>query len=293
MPRPSASRRRGPNGRFLGDPNATATTAEHSVSLFTLPPEVRLAIYEFSFTGGKECTLRRLHELPPQTWTIAYKVFNNAILRTCKTIHAEALPLFYASHTFHYPAELDGVFQRPNITEAYLGWMKHLSISVTVTPYSRANLDAIVARHVQTMIEHCAKLSSFTLHVVPSSEATDPPMFSLLPIPRTLKKGAAADALKTLRPRLNRLSIVTFGDWDTLHHIRQAIADDEQWAEGDKCYAWPGLSLTNAQKTAVSVRQRRYTLAGDEDYVHPHRQCIRVFHTPRSKSEGKSREEGS
>lgn len=94
---------------------------------------------------------------------------------------------------------------------------------------------------------------------------------------------AAANALRKLRPRLDQLTIVSFGKWETLHDLRKAIASDDQWVEGDKCYRWPGLSLSVAQEKAVSVKQRRYTLVGYEDVVHPHKECVRVFHAYRPK----------
>lgn len=70
-----------------------------------------------------------------------------------------------------------------------------------------------------------------------------------------------------------------FGDWHTLHDVREGIADDEHWVEEEgKRYSWPGLSLTEAQRAAVSAPQRRYTMIGSENVKHPHSTCIRAFH---------------
>ena len=277
MPRPTLARQRGPNGRFLSShASATTSTAQNPVDLFVLPPEIRLAIYKCLFS---RCTLRRLKGFPPRT---NIELFNNSILTACKRIHTEALPLFYASQTFHYPAELNGQICRPTMKKAHLKWVKHISIEVTVTTQSYTNLDAIVAKQVATITEHCKNLSSFTLNVIPATESGLRSPASLALIPTCFREDGVRKALKTLHSRINQLSIVTYGKWETLHHLRKVIADDKRWVEGDKCYGWPGLTLTQAQYAAVSVRQRRYTLAGSEHIVHPHSECIRVFHTSRA-----------
>ena len=167
--------------------------------------------------------------------------------------------------------------------------MKHVSIEVTVTTRSYTKLDALVTTHVQTITRLCTKLDSFTLHVIPASEADTLPFYSSAQkTDLSFHKGAAAaKALRMLRPRLSRLSVVYFGDWHALHHLRETIAVDDRWVEEGKCYKWPGgLRLTEAQSAAVSLPQRRYALVGNEDINHPHRQCIRAFHTFRSKIEG-------
>ena len=291
MPRSTQNRRRGPNGRFL---------RSHTVSLFALPPEVRLLLYKALFSITGECTLRRREEARARGRR-PIALFHNAILATCKTVYAEALPLFYASQTFHYSAELDGVFRQPTVLPTHMGLVKHLSIEVSVNAQSFAKLDAIVAMHVHNILKHCINLSSFTLHVIPAAGPNTPPgtpprpHSDLLPsqfIPDTFTEGIAAKVLKLLRLRLHRLSIVTYGGWDTLHHLREAIAADKHWVQGGRCSGWPGLSLTRAQFTAIMVKQRRYTVAGIENVVHPHSQCVRVFHAYGSGLERKSMGKG-
>lgn len=90
--------------------------------------------------------------------------------------------------------------------------------------------------------------------------------------------GETAIALRALRPRLDRLTVVLFGGWHTLLDLRAAIADSEHWVEGRRGGGWPGLSLDEAQRDTVGVQQRRYAVAGGGDVVHPHFQCVRAFH---------------
>lgn len=286
MPQHMIIRQRGPNGRFLSNhARATATKAQPSAGLAALPPEIRLTIYGFLFGSTDRRTLRYVTSQRDAAASRGIKLFNTSILTTCKTIYSEAFPVFYASQIFHYAASLDGLCRQPVILTAYLGWMKHVSIEVAVTTRSYPKLDAIVTTHVQTITQLCTKLDSLTLHVIPASEADTLPFYSSTQTDLSFYEGAAAKALRMLRPRISRLSIAYFGGWDTLHHLRKTIARDERWVEEGKCYKWPGLRLTEAQSAAVSFPQRRYALIGHEDINHPHRQCIRVFHTFRSKIE--------
>lgn len=284
MPRPTPVRQRGPNGRFLSShASITTTTAQPSASLLSLPPELRLAIYRFLFRTTDKYTLHRLEDVISQRKAFApgkIKLFNNSILTTCKKIHTEALPLFYASQVFHYTIDQSNFLAGPATTEAYLGRMKHLSIDITVSRQSFTELDTIISTHVNTKLKHHTNIRSLTLHIIPESEAgTLPSIITPTHTSLSFGQGAAATALKSLRSRIDRLSIVYFGGWHDLHNLREAVADDARWVEEGKCYGWPGLSLTEAQSTAVTAPQRRYTLVGSEGVNHPHSQCIRVFHT--------------
>ena len=298
MPRPSQVRQRGSNGRFVSSQSSVAE-AQHPGGLFALPVEIRLAIYRFSFARSHRRTLRRFEDLTSRRpiTPMVKAFFSTSILATCKTVHAEALPVFYASHTFHYSAERNGVFHQPTIKQEYLQWVKHISIDATLTFHSWKRLEPAIVKHLQTIIEHCTKLRTFTLHIIPAvgPDLDFSPFFSLELIPRTLCKGAAANAIRMLRPRLDQLSIVSFGNWDTMLYLRKAIARDDQWVEGKKCYGWPGLSLSTSQSKAVGIKQRNYALVGYEDWVHPHQQCIRVFNAyrPKERSERKSERDGS
>ena len=159
-----------------------------------------------------------------------------------------------------------------------------MSIEVNVDRLSSTQLDAPVATHVQTLISHCIILCTLTLHIIPEMESDDPDIYSSQ-MPIIFIEGATAKALRTLRPRLDRFTIILFGNFGTLYYLRRRIASDEHWVQGRKCYGWPELRLTDAQETAVSIKQRRYTYVGGEDFIHPHSYCIRVYHCSGSKAE--------
>ena len=276
MPRSTPVRRRGPNGRFLSSSTrtdaASATTPPQSYTFLTLPTEVRCTVYGCLF-GGSDCVLRRLADSRARETAPYITVFDNAIIRTCKTICDEALPVFYSTPRFHYSAQLEGFRPHPHFLLMHTAWVKHLSIEVTLKSQTIKELDATVAAHVQTVNDHFTTLTSFTLHVIPTAE-----MNVVFKATGVFAQGAAAKALKTLCSRIVLLRIVMFGMWHDLHDFRSAIADEEKWVQGDKCWGeWPELGLTGEQYTALLVRQRRYTLVGSENVIHPHKVCIRVF----------------
>ena len=289
MPRSRRIKQRGPKDNFLSSHAIITETKKDHFS--TLPPEVRCLIYKALF--GKRCILRRVDDAKARNAPYITP-FDNSILRTCKTFYTEALPIFYASQTFHFPAELDSIFRENNILQAHLGLVKNISIEVTVHYLSFEKLDSIVAKHVDRIIEHCTKLSTFTLHIIPATRPIDEPLISQTLVRYTFTKSTASKALKTLLPRLQSLSMVNYGNWHDLHYFREAIACDDQWVEGARCDGWPGLRLSMAQAAAVYVKQRRYTTVVSplSDVVHPHKYCIRIFHAYGPKVEQRSKVKG-
>ena len=292
MPRSTPHTQPGPNRRFLSShATVAATTTQLPTNFFALPLELRIAIYKLLFGMTDKCTLRPLKDHPNATRNI--KLFDTSILTTCRAIYTEALPLFYANQPFHYSTERNGLFRQPAIPKPYLQWVNHLSIDATITMDSYPNTDALIATHVRSIIKHCPKLSTFTLHIIPGSNNLtrhNMPLSLTPPCDTPGEMGETAKALRALHPRLDSLSIAIFGGWHTLHDVRKVIADDDHWVEGGKRYGWPRLSLTEAQREAVNVPQRRYALVGNEYIEHPHQQCIRIFHTYRSRKEPEARD---
>lgn len=289
MSQSTSTRQRDSDGDLL---SSHANITETKEDLFsTLPSEVRCIIYK-TLLGDKRI-LRRPEEAKARDATYI-KLFDNSILTTCKIVHAEALPIFYASQTFHFSAEINGVFRESTILRAHLDMVKHISIEVTLCAQSVRKLDPIVAAHADKIIKHCTKLITLTLHVIPAIKRGDERFISQSLAQDTFTGFSAIKALKTLRSsRLQSLTIVHFGDWHDLHYFRKAIASDDQWVEGARCYTWPGLRLTRWQDDAVNVKQRRYTLAWDlfGEHTHPHKCCIRVFHACAPKTEQRLKEE--
>ncbi|KAM0796918.1 hypothetical protein BDR22DRAFT_892848 [Usnea florida] len=303
MARPTEITKRRSNRKCLiNHPYASATKPQPSLSFFTIPTEIRLIIYGLIFTTGEECTLRRSKDVPPRHCSSKQTLimFPSSILQTNKTIHTEALPIFYGSQTFHYSTELNGLFGQPTIPNAYLGWMKHMSIDVTVAKNTLGKVDSIIAIHTRAILQHCTQLSSFTLHIIkavktglghimhPYSIGNGPHnnKYAYWTAQDSLLKGASAKLLKALRARVQQLSIVYLGKWQTLYPLRNAIADDEDWVQEDRdrCDIWPALSLTKEQNDAVTEKKFRTWTEHDVrgHTIHPNRVCVRAFHCRRA-----------
>ena len=291
-------RRRGPNGRFLSSATvlAPAITPPQAPNFITLPAEVRCGVYRALFDDTEKGILRPIVDAKARD--ASYIPLDNAIMRTCKTVCAEALPIFYSTQKFHCSAELDGITHLPQFLPEHTKWVKHLSIEVTVNSRtSSQKLDTTVEAQVQRINKYFPKLASFTLHVIPAIEETGGRRGSIAfpqaPASDVFDQGAAAKALRTLRLKLPllRLRIVMFGKWDDLHRFRSAIASEGQWVQGPKCWGgWPDVTLTWSQSSATMVRQRRYTLAGAENVVHPLEICIRIFNLLLASDEAMIRE---
>lgn len=284
MPRSTPVKQHNPGGRFLSSTTvpATAITPPQAHDFLTLPAEVRCALYRALFNPTEKRILRRREDAEARKAPYI-TLFDNAIIRTCKVVCAEALPIFYSTQRFHYSAELDGSGHHPQFEPEFLIWVKHLSLEVTVNSRTSQELDATVAAHVRTITKHFTTLASFTLHVIPAietGECSDPTDLSHARASGVFNQGAAAKALRMLRSKLPllRLRIVMFGNWDDLHLFRSAIASEGKWVQGPKCWGgWPDVRLTWAQEAATMVKQRRYTLVGGENVIHPHKICIRIF----------------
>lgn len=175
-----------------------------------------------------------------------------------------------------------------------------MSIDVTLAVNTLGKIDSIIAIHTQAILKHCSKLSSFTLHIIKAVESSQLNVaYSLTAkAQRHLLEGASAKLLRTLRSRVQELSIVYLGKWHTLHGLRKAVADDEDWVEADRdgCYGWPALSLMKAQDDAMKARQfSRYLKLCSTGYglhpdLHPDKSCVRVFHCRRAGDLRESRE---
>ena len=166
-----------------------------------------------------------------------------------------------------------------------------MSIDITVAANTLDKVDSIIAIHTRAILKHCARLSSFTLHIIKAvgNDLLDI-LYAMGRAQKSLLECASAKLLKALRSQVQEFSIVYLGKWHTLHELRKAIADDEDWEQEDRSrwYCWPALSLTRAQSKAVRGKERkRWTEPGGMiETVHPDRACIRVFHCRRDRLVG-------
>lgn len=258
MPQPMLDRSWEPNDRFLSsEADVAATLTEPFFTLLSLPAELRLLIYTNIFNTPQKLPLRRLKDVTynqgEQTKTQNIRLFNNSILLTCKTIYTEALPVFYASQPFHYSTEHNGLSRPPAIPAESLKWIKHISIDIT----SRAGnqVDAILTPHVQNILTKCTNLATFTLHLLAAADQTSVTVKSLLP--SLTQTSSTARALRALRSRIHRLTIVSQTPPSALLSFRRGILDDDGAWVCELFGEWPRLGLSPAQRKANEVWRPR------------------------------------
>ncbi|KAF6217551.1 hypothetical protein HO133_006889 [Letharia lupina] len=293
-------RQRNPNGRFPSSHAVvTAALTQSPFPFLSLPIELRLTVYAYVFSNRRKRTLRRLEDLTNQRQPSEIqkiKLFSTAILTTCKTICAEALPAFYTSQTFHYSAERDGLFRQPTIPAQCMKWVKYLSLDITTEAGN--GVDGILATHVRNIVTHCIKLVSFTLHIPVLAYKTTIPLSQLQS--KLTQKSATAKALRALRARVDRLSIVTLNPPNGLLGLRRGIVNvDSAWVT-ETFSEWPRMKLprrlqgANAKPGTVPFGLRRHSLAGFYFSEADHISAFHIYgpHVTRRLEEGGSLGEG-
>lgn len=253
----------GPSEPRQAKDSALTEQPKEAPTLTSIPVELRLQIYGHVL-GPFKHTLRRQEVCGLRTET---KLFDTSLLAVNKQTNAETVPIPYAIHTFHY-----GVSRRSSIPSHNLEWLKHASISVTTR--TRGPVDIMLATQVQKLDSCCPVLRTLTLHIMQINfdECYGSVVEQLSP------DGLTAKALRTLRPRLDRLSMVTLGDWACLEILRESVTtDDSPWVK-EIPNAWPLVSLSCAPSLIRPALLRRGSLI-TRDYIGARMlQSIHAFH---------------
>lgn len=98
-----------------------------------LPTEIRLRIYEFVFDGSYQSSL--LIRSNSKIELVSLAKAHGALLKTCRTIHAEALPILYDATTFRvqiYPVEgysSHGNMNKLHTSAPFLRRMRHVEVN--------------------------------------------------------------------------------------------------------------------------------------------------------------------
>lgn len=208
-----------------------------------VPVEIRLNIYKHIFVRTTDQPLRRLNDIQDY-----HEPFDTAILRTSPTVYNEAIPEFYASHVFHYTVRPYGPPSQGGIKQSHLSLLQH--ISMDTTSYSNEHNDVVLANALQLVLENCGALKTLTLHLLVSPSnlpyQISPPWASL-----------TAPLLRTLQPRLDRLSVVTLGKTKSLAWLCAEIDDNADAWVSERLSHWPKMSLSVHQQLSLTCSQRR------------------------------------
>ena len=219
-------------------------------TLTTIATELRIKIYKYLFQTLATYLLRRRAGIEDQK--VVEKLTNTFdcnILFTCRKLYEEALPICYASQTFHYSSNIG----------AYLSCNPHLMVNLSIdlkcTYYE--DLDAKLSNIVAVYAQHCPKLRTLTIHLL------------LIEFYQSLAYRdfpATGNVLQNLYPRLDSLSIIALGSGpqEIVPRLRLSIADNKYWS--DRCishrpdsrgrsrlytFQWPYLTLPSLVQQQV------------------------------------------
>lgn len=136
------------------------------------------------------------------------EVFDTGILRTCRSVHVDALPVLYRVNTFRYELSLRGLSLSQH--SLHLDSMRHISIACMdiLQPFYQTlgsnRIDEIIAGYLTDIKHECSGLKTLEIEMSPWLGMQR----GSLSFPALLVgKGAAYGALKALRPRLDLLTV--------------------------------------------------------------------------------------
>ena len=214
-----------------------------SSSLTTVATEVRLKIYDYLFYSSAQFLLRRRAGVADES--VIQKLANSfdcSVLFTCRKLYNEALPIFYASQTFHYPPRSGAHFTN--------SWHLMVNLSMHLKVVYDEDTDAVLSRSIINLTQRCPKLRTLTihLHLLPGDHC-----FQDLPA-----DSATGRVLRQLQPSLDSLSIIALGESPVLttQKLRRSITEDKYWS--NTCisnplnHSWPN-HLIQSQWTYLTI----------------------------------------
>lgn len=225
--------------------------------LFTsLAAEIRLNVYTQLFTPNSSRPLRRLNDMRKHRREPRVPIPDD-ILRTSQLIHTEALPVFYASYTFHVTLNQQLLPYPGDIKQHQLKHIRHISIGTSFLFDKEGDTDLAIA--LASIKINCDCLKTLTLHFLTTLDG---------PQPRSSKEWAVetAPVLRSLLSRLEKLTLVAAVPNNHISSLRAAIvADTESWESKNLEASWPMVRLSLQQNNKISLwRNRRlYTYGRD------------------------------
>lgn len=211
----------------------------------TIAPELRLIVYKHLFQTPATYLLRRRAGIDDdEVIKRLTHTFDSSILFTCRAVYQEALPIFYASQTFHCSSTTGGLskikisnpeFPADSDTPVRDGAMPPFSdnlhlmvnLSMDLEVVSSGNTDAVLSKQITAFARHCPRLRTLIIHLLTGNgRIQDFPADS-----------ATASVLRQLRPRLDNLSILVLASrpHEDLPNLRLSIADNKYWS--GKCWS--------------------------------------------------------
>ncbi len=226
----------------------------------SLPPEIRLIIYDIVLTSQKDerasgpiydapMVLRRRIEVvrpssdPSRPWPLVF--YEISLLLVNRLLTAEALPRFYATNNFHISLPSYHTPLPSTIFPLHLPLIHHLSLDYVYRPITIRNsrkppfhhipdIDTTLCIHLSTVSFACAKLRTFNLSILYKHVSGFHPVHEWLRPP-----SRTALLLAQLRVR-DWISMKVTGDGNGFEELRAVVGERKNW-KGMKHGFCPGV----------------------------------------------------
>lgn len=211
-------------------------------NFFRLPAEVRRVIYEMCLVPDGRPPLRcpetiresGVLSLGPSQPPTKIQLCDNGVLRACRLIYDEAIPVFYTCNTFHHLLTGTEFGQDASMTSSSelflrnLRRMRYVSVDtcqVTSDPWSDSH-NPTADRKLSYFLDELRRQCAENLHGLEIQLLCQHP-YSLL------GGGASSKEIRGMLPHLRCLTIVSYGpfwrDPSSIQEFCWAIAQDECW----------------------------------------------------------------
>lgn len=261
---PSSRRRR--NARI---PRGGQTSEPEPLPLgfFDLPPEIRLIIYEMCLVADDEPTLRSPERMPRTELLYSVErqlgplgtnvlLFDNSVLRVCRTFYQEAAPVFYGSNIFHHSLTChqfggaDMLESRDTQFLRNLQYMKHISLDINQLadcPLGNSQFNSFADRLLSKSLDDIKRQCGGALRSLEIQLLCMDLNHTRRVSAPLLGEGAASSAIRNMRPHLQSLTIIGYKfscsrPYGVLEAFCRDIAPDDMWNK-EQYEDWPGASL--------------------------------------------------
>ena len=206
--------------------------------LLDLPLELQRIVFGHALHA--DTTLRKPKETKRDGDVLIYSGTN--ILRVSSRIKEETLPIFYQVNHFHceqfleftWPVQLDDMPPLPPIFLRSFHMIRHISMHALYDCRYRGRrrdflAESVLANALIHIERHAPNLRTLAIQFAPLTTMWALPPFLLVPVIRGSTGRSIITALRHLHARLERLSLVYFGERRALDILWSNIAPLEDW----------------------------------------------------------------
>ena len=241
-------------------------------SLMDLPAELRVMIYEYALPSRTSLSIRtdlageKISSDPSHCSRFTH-LNKNALLRANRTIHNEALKIYYKNNHFHRSVD---ALMPPSTTpfSPYMHLMQHITIDFNFNivhhqhAWDPAHIDSTISSQLQTIAANCHQAQIFELQLIssPTDWQWDVEIQGAILNSPSIPLVLAAVAAKVR----HRVSIWSIDDgliqhWtrapnDPWRLLRAAVAGGEYWTLHCRMLSGPSVAGVDSDDEAIEWR---------------------------------------